>query len=65
MDKIYRVDFLLAAKTIKTSRILLQIVVECDGHEFHEKTKAQASIDKTRERAIVSAGYRVLRFSGS
>ena len=26
------------------------IAVECDGHEFHEKTKQQAARDKARDR---------------
>ncbi|MDV2988891.1 MAG: DUF559 domain-containing protein [Dehalogenimonas sp.] len=43
----------------------VRAVVECDGHEFHEKTKAQASRDKARDRALVSQGFRVFRLSGS
>lgn len=41
------------------------IVIECDGHDFHEKTKEQASRDKRRDREILTAGYPVLRFTGS
>lgn len=41
------------------------IGVEVDGHDFHEKTRAQVRRDKQRERAIVATGLRVLRFSGS
>ncbi|MCX5769272.1 MAG: DUF559 domain-containing protein [Candidatus Hydrogenedentes bacterium] len=41
------------------------LVVECDGHEFHEKTKQQASRDKKRDRNLQACGYRVFRFSGS
>ena len=40
-------------------------VVECDGHDFHEKTKQQASRDRERDRYIQSQGYRVLHFSGA
>lgn len=42
-----------------------QILVECDGHDFHEKTKKQAAHDKARDRALVAAGHKVLRFTGS
>lgn len=42
-----------------------RIVVECDGHDFHEKTKEQASADKRRDRELTLAGYTVLRFTGS
>jgi very-short-patch-repair endonuclease len=41
------------------------IVIEIDGHEFHEVTKVQVARDKRRERAIVCAGFTVLRFAGS
>ena len=41
------------------------IAVECDGHDFHEKTKEQARRDKRRDRFFQSQGIRVLRFAGS
>lgn len=41
------------------------IVIECDGHDFHEKTKEQAAHDKARDRDLQSRGYRVFRFTGS
>lgn len=43
----------------------VRAVVECDGHEFHEKTKFQAARDKARDRALVRQGFRVFRLSGS
>lgn len=54
----YRVDFMVASPRAS-------VVVECDGHEFHEKTKEQASRDKLRDRAIQMAGHRVFRYSGA
>lgn len=42
-----------------------KIVVECDGHDFHEKTKAQAQHDKSRDRFMQDKGWRVFRFTGS
>jgi very-short-patch-repair endonuclease len=62
----YRVDFLIfdcscpfeiADPTI--------IVVECDGNDFHEKTKEQAARDKKRDRFFQGLGFKVLRFTGS
>jgi very-short-patch-repair endonuclease len=43
---------------------VLPLAIELDGHEFHEKTKAQASWDRKRERSIVRSGYLVVRFTG-
>ena len=43
----------------------LHLAIECDGHAFHEKTKAQARKDRSRERALTYLGYRVVRFTGS
>lgn len=41
------------------------VVVECDGHDFHERTKEQAQSDKLRDRVMQQKGYAVLRFTGS
>lgn len=40
-------------------------VVECDGHVFHEKTKAQAAHDKARDRLLSERVAKVIRFTGS
>ena len=62
----YRCDFLIydvsTPKEVKEPRWM---VVECDGHDFHEKTKEQAKRDKARDRYFQGKGYRVLRFTGS
>lgn len=41
------------------------IDVEVDGHEFHERTKEQASRDKERDRYMQRSGWKVFRFTGS
>lgn len=40
------------------------VAVECDGHDFHEKTKEQAIRDKKRDRDFIAAGVPVLHFTG-
>lgn len=57
----YRADFLVELWNGKGNKY----IIECDGHDFHEKTKEQAEYDKKRERVFVSRGYKVLRYSGS
>lgn len=42
----------------------VRIVIECDGHNFHEKTKQQAQHDKSRDRFIQDKGWKVYRFTG-
>lgn len=42
-----------------------KIVIECDGHEFHQKTKEQVKRDNEREYTLKMAGYEIIRFSGS
>ncbi|HKY80628.1 MAG TPA: DUF559 domain-containing protein [Sphingobium sp.] len=54
----YRVDFLLQMGANA-------LVVECDGHDYHERTKQQAAADRSRDRAMLEAGYHVMRFTGS
>lgn len=62
----YRVDALVVASFVdRDQEHHLQIVVECDGHDFHERTKEQAAKDRARDRALTLGGYRVLRFTGS
>lgn len=42
-----------------------ELLVECDGHEFHDATKERAAKDKARDRELQSAGYNLFRFTGS
>ncbi|WP_170849181.1 endonuclease domain-containing protein [Lysobacter enzymogenes] len=59
----YRADFLFKIKS--QAGDVKRLVVELDGHNFHEKTKEQASTDKARDRWMTGQGIVVLRFSGS
>lgn len=58
----WRVDFVLGAVNHAKGRTYL--VVECDGHDFHERTKEQAEKDRSRDRRLQDAGYRIYRFTG-
>lgn len=60
--KTYRADFLI---TVKYWNGLKMYVVECDGHEFHQKTKEQVERDNERTRNLQASGYIVIRFSGT
>lgn len=60
----YRADFLITATAMNSDKSA-QMVVECDGHDFHERTKGQASRDKKRDREFQRLGFRVFRYSGS
>lgn len=42
-----------------------KLIIECDGHDFHEKTKEQVKKDNERQLDLKMAGYDVLRFSGT
>lgn len=41
------------------------LVIECDGYEFHQKTKKQVEYDNKREYDLKINNYQILRFSGS
>lgn len=58
----YRADFLLGIWSLGRRRA---IVIECDGHDFHERTKAQARRDRQRDRWMTLNDVVVLRFTGS
>ena len=57
----YRSDFIVSHRDVKDKRF---VAVECDGHEFHEKTKEQAARDKGRDRQFQQLGLPVFRFTG-
>jgi very-short-patch-repair endonuclease len=42
-----------------------RLIVECDGHDFHERTKEQAAKDRSRDREAQEQGYEIFRFTGS
>lgn len=50
-------------KNIKNKKF--KLAIECDGYNFHKKTKKQVQYDNEREFDLKMAGYDVLRFSGS
>lgn len=58
-----RPDFMVVA--IVKDGVGRPLVVELDGHDFHERTKEQARRDRSRDRSFVSIGWRIVRFTGS
>ena len=56
----YRIDWV-----IRSTKAPVEIFVECDGHDFHERTKEQAARDRSRDREVTEAGIPLLRFTGS
>lgn len=58
----YRVDFLIKFDFFSA---VIEIAVECDGHQWHERTKEQAKRDRRRDRELQSLGFKVFRFTGS
>jgi very-short-patch-repair endonuclease len=61
----YTVDFLLYQNGIGPDEILTPVVVELDGHDFHDRDKNQRSYEKARDRHLVKTGFRVIHFTGS
>lgn len=43
----------------------LKLIIECDGHDFHEKTKEQVAHDNERDFNLKVSGYDILHYSGS
>lgn len=63
----WRADFLICATNDSGDRkpAWRKAIVECDGHDFHERTKEQAAKDRSRDREAQMQGYHILRFTGS
>jgi hypothetical protein len=57
------VDYVITVET--PDKKVHKLAVECDGHDFHERTKEQARRDRERDRALQDAGFVVYRFTGS
>ncbi len=57
----YRIDFALRLPKYRFKYLL----IECDGHDFHERTKQQAARDRAKDRYAQHNGYPILRFTGS
>lgn len=62
--KRYRVDFLIPVWDNRLKKGF-SFAIECDGHDFHERTKEQAQHDKQRDRDILASGTYVMRYTGS
>lgn len=62
-DWSYRIDFLFVVGPRPAFR--KAIAIECDGHEWHEKTKEQVARDKRRDRRLLADGIPSVRFSGA
>ncbi len=63
----WRVDFLIGFETWSPERnsFWVDAIVECNGHDFHERTKGQAARDRRRDRQAVASGLPIFRFTGS
>lgn len=55
----WRVDFWVEFREVDRA-----IVIECDGHDWHERTPEQAARDKGRDRYFAERGIPVMRFTG-
>jgi len=73
-DSQYRADFLLTLTKAPPSSwgndrrfeaLTVAAVIECDGHDYHERTKEQAARDRSRDRFVQQCGLNVLRYTGS
>lgn len=61
----YNIDFVLLG-CIKTGLCVSALGIECDGHDWHDRTKQQASYDRARDRELLKMyGVTTVRFTGS
>jgi very-short-patch-repair endonuclease len=61
----YRADILIRLFDSRNKQTNHTIVIECDGHDYHERTKEQAERDRSRDRWMTAQGITVLRFTGA
>lgn len=58
----YRLDFLVVGDANGGHGYF---AIECDGHDYHDRTKQQAAYDRARDRELLRLGIPTLRFTGS
>lgn len=58
--KNYRIDFVIRMPNFGKQFVF----IECDGHDFHERTPDQAARDRAKDREIQAEGIPILRFTG-
>lgn len=63
--KPYRADFFCSFVSIDGNKSANKVLIECDGHAFHDKDKRQRAYEKRRERDLQRLGFKVFRFTGS
>jgi hypothetical protein len=62
-EKNYRADFLFILErderpfSMESKKEYLRLVVEVDGHNYHERTVDQSIRDKKRDRSMIREGY--------
>jgi very-short-patch-repair endonuclease len=65
----YRADFLRTMQLVDEEPEInvykKQLIVECDGFDFHERTPKQAARDWQRDRELQTQGFNVFRYTGS
>lgn len=65
----YRIDLLVRLVGPRTDggrHVESVLAVECDGHDYHERTKQQAAYDRSRDRELlIKLGLVTVRFTGS
>jgi very-short-patch-repair endonuclease len=61
----YKVDFMIHSHGIAPEEYCTPVVIELDGHDFHDKNKQQRAYEKSRDRHIVKSGFRILHYTGS
>jgi len=59
---VYRIDIALFLELGSNS---YKLAIECDGHDYHERTEKQARRDKKKDRYLQSQGWLIARFTGS
>lgn len=63
----YRADFLVVSyghgdPDVSPRR---EVIVECDGTAFHERTEPERRYEKARDRFFQKKGYKIFRYTGS
>lgn len=66
-DKNYRVDFYICVQYKNKKKDIVvekKFIIECDGYEFHRRTKEEFDYESKRSRDLKKLGHEIISFSG-
>lgn len=66
-ERLYRLDIGMDFSYRRNGELVYSVLldIECDGFDYHDRTKEQAARDRSRDQSLQAIGWYICRFTGS